>query len=258
MTDHSTAPELEGLGRYEFGWSDSDAAGATARRGLNEEVVRDISALKNEPRVDARAAAQGPASCSTRSRCRTWGADLSRHRLRQHQVLRALDREAGRRPGTTCPTTSRTPTTSSASPRPRSSGSSPASPRSTSPRSSTTRSARTSRSRASSSSTPTPALREHEDLFREYFGTVIPAGDNKFAALNTAVWSGGSFIYVPPGRARRHPAAGLLPHQHREHGPVRAHADHRRRGLVRALRRGLHGADLLERLAALARSSRSS
>src|SRR5476649_2876000 len=42
-------------------------------------------------------------------------------------------------------------------------------------------------------------LREHEDLFREYFGSVIPAGDNKFSALNTAVWSGGSFIYVPPG-----------------------------------------------------------
>jgi len=43
------------------------------------------------------------------------------------------------------------------------------------------------------------ALREHEDLFREYFGSVIPSGDNKFAALNTAVWSGGSFIYVPKG-----------------------------------------------------------
>ena len=42
-------------------------------------------------------------------------------------------------------------------------------------------------------------LREHEDLFREYFCSVIPAGDNKFAALNTAVWSGGSFIYVPKG-----------------------------------------------------------
>ena len=41
------------------------------------------------------------------------------------------------------------------------------------------------------------ALKEHEDIFKEYFATVIPAGDNKFAALNTAVWSGGSFIYVP-------------------------------------------------------------
>ncbi len=43
------------------------------------------------------------------------------------------------------------------------------------------------------------ALKEHEDLFKEYFGTIVPPEDNKFAALNTAVWSGGSFIYVPPG-----------------------------------------------------------
>lgn len=43
------------------------------------------------------------------------------------------------------------------------------------------------------------ALRDHPDLLREYFGTVIPPGDNTFAALNSAVWSGGSFIYVPPG-----------------------------------------------------------
>jgi Fe-S cluster assembly protein SufB len=43
------------------------------------------------------------------------------------------------------------------------------------------------------------ALREHEDIVKEYFGTIIPANDNKFAALNTAVWSGGSFIYVPKG-----------------------------------------------------------
>ena len=43
------------------------------------------------------------------------------------------------------------------------------------------------------------ALREYPDLVKRYFGSVIPANDNKFAALNTAVWSGGSFIYVPPG-----------------------------------------------------------
>src|SRR5438046_5371989 len=42
-------------------------------------------------------------------------------------------------------------------------------------------------------------LREHEDIVRKYFGKVIPQNDNKFAALNSAVWSGGSFIYVPPG-----------------------------------------------------------
>jgi len=43
------------------------------------------------------------------------------------------------------------------------------------------------------------ALREHPELFQEYFGTVVPLADNKFAALNSAVWSGGSFIYVPEG-----------------------------------------------------------
>ncbi len=43
------------------------------------------------------------------------------------------------------------------------------------------------------------AVREHPDIVRKYFGTVIPPNDNKFAALNSAVWSGGSFIYVPPG-----------------------------------------------------------
>ncbi len=42
-------------------------------------------------------------------------------------------------------------------------------------------------------------LRQYPDLFREYFGTVVPIEDNKFAALNSAVWSGGSFVYVPPG-----------------------------------------------------------
>ena len=42
-------------------------------------------------------------------------------------------------------------------------------------------------------------LREHEEIFKEYFGTIIPPSDNKFAALNSAVWSGGSFVYVPKG-----------------------------------------------------------
>ena len=42
-------------------------------------------------------------------------------------------------------------------------------------------------------------LREHEEIVREYFGTIVPSGDNRFAALNSAVWSGGSFIYIPKG-----------------------------------------------------------
>jgi Fe-S cluster assembly protein SufB len=43
------------------------------------------------------------------------------------------------------------------------------------------------------------ALKEHEDIFKKHFGKVIPPNDNKFAALNSAVWSGGSFVYVPEG-----------------------------------------------------------
>lgn len=45
------------------------------------------------------------------------------------------------------------------------------------------------------------ALREHPELFKQHFGTVVPPEDNKFAALNSAVWSGGSFIYIPEGVA---------------------------------------------------------
>ncbi len=43
------------------------------------------------------------------------------------------------------------------------------------------------------------AVKEHPELVKKYFGTIVPAGDNKFASLNSAVWSGGSFIYIPPG-----------------------------------------------------------
>src|SRR5947208_11786755 len=51
----------------------------------------------------------------------------------------------------------------------------------------------------------TDALKEHPEIFRKWFGKVIPTGDNKFSALNSAVFSGGSFIYVPPGVKVKHP-----------------------------------------------------
>ena len=93
-------------------------------------------------------------------------------------------------------------------------------------------------------------LRDTPDLVKEYFGTIIPPNDNKFAPEHRGVV--GRIVHLrPAGSGRRHPAAGVLPDQRREHGSVRADADHRRRGLVRALRRGLLRADLHERLAAL-------
>ena len=97
------------------------------------------------------------------------------------------------------------------------------------------------------------AVREHPDLLREYFSTIIPPTDNKFAALNSAVWSGGSFIYVPKGVEDRLPLAGLFPHQRGQHGPVRADADHRRRRRPGALRGRLHGPHVQHRKPALGR-----
>jgi Fe-S cluster assembly protein SufB len=52
---------------------------------------------------------------------------------------------------------------------------------------------------------PHRGLRDHPEIFRKWFGKVIPTGDNKFSALNSAVFSGGSFIYVPPGVKVKHP-----------------------------------------------------
>ncbi|TFB53700.1 Fe-S cluster assembly protein SufB, partial [Cryobacterium sp. Sr3] len=69
-------PELAGLGVYEFGWSDSDAAGASARRGISPEVVTDISNLKGEPEwmLQRRLKAL---ELFERKPMPTWGADLS-------------------------------------------------------------------------------------------------------------------------------------------------------------------------------------
>ena len=87
-------------------------------------------------------------------------------------------------------------------------------------------------------------LREHEDLVREYFATIIPPERQQARGAELRRVVGRLVRLRAAGRARRDAAAGLLPDQHRVDGPVRADADHRRRGLLRALRRGLHRADL--------------
>ena len=69
-------PELKGIGRYEFGWADSDAAGADAQRGLNEDIVRDISSKKNEPQWMLDLRLKG-LKLFRRKPMPTWGSDLS-------------------------------------------------------------------------------------------------------------------------------------------------------------------------------------
>src|SRR2546421_9871189 len=72
----TTQDQLEGLGTYKFGWADSDVAGASARRGLSEEVVRDISARKNEPEGMLEMRLKGLKNFG-RKPMPNWGADLT-------------------------------------------------------------------------------------------------------------------------------------------------------------------------------------
>ena len=249
------------MGDYKYGFSNDDSASNYA---LQERARASTSRRRPRRSRRTRTSRSGCSTCASRrtstsstARCPSGARDLSTIDFDNiYYYIKPTESQAKQLGGPARPT-SRTPGTAWASRRP-SASSSPASARSTRAKSSTTSCARTSRSRACIFLDMDSALREHPEIVREYFGTIIPHNDNKFAALNSAVWSGGSFIYVPAGREGRDAAAGVLPHQRREHGPVRAHADHRRRGRVRALRRGLHRADRTRPTRCTARSSRSS
>ncbi|TDQ45946.1 Fe-S cluster assembly protein SufB [Actinorugispora endophytica] len=188
-------PELEGLGTYEYGWADSDAAGASARRGLNEEVVRDISGKKSEPEW-MRDLRLKSLKLFGKKPMPAWGADLSNIDFDNIKYfVRSTEKQAAsweELPEDIKNTYDRLGI----------------------PEAEKQRLVAGVAAQYESEvvyhqiredleaqgviflDTDT-ALKEHPELFKEYFGTVIPAGDNKFAALNTAVWSGGSFIYVP-------------------------------------------------------------
>ena len=188
---------IQSIGAYNYGWHDSDDAGASARRGLDEEVVADISAKKNEPEwmLENRLKAL---SIFEKKPLPTWGADLSDIDFDNIKYfVRSTEQQA---------------TTWEALPE----DIKTTYDRLGIPEAEKQRLVAGVAAQYESEvvyhqirqdleekgviflDTDT-ALREHEELFREYFGTVIPAGDNKFAALNTAVWSGGSFVYVPKG-----------------------------------------------------------
>ncbi|WP_130013884.1 Fe-S cluster assembly protein SufB [Serinicoccus sediminis] len=190
-------PGLKDLGKYEYGWADRDEAGASARRGLSEAVVRDISDRKNEPEwmLDQRLKAL---RLFGKKPMPHWGADLSDIDFDNIKYfVKSTEKQATSWEDL------------------------PEDIRNTYDRLGIPE-AEKQRLVAGVAAqyesevvyhqiredleekgvlfldTDT-ALREHGDLFREYFGSVIPSGDNKFSALNTAVWSGGSFIYVPKG-----------------------------------------------------------
>ena len=193
----SDVDQLADLGRYEYGWHDPDAAGALAKRGLNEDVVREISALKNEPEWMLELRLKG-LRLFEKKPMPTWGADLSHIDFENIKYfVRSTEKQAtswDELPSDIKNTYDRLGI----------------------PEAEKQRLIAGVAAQYESEvvyhkiredleeqgviflDTDT-GLKEHEDLFREHFASVIPAGDNKFAALNTAVWSGGSFIYVPKG-----------------------------------------------------------
>ena len=189
--------QIDALGRYQFGWSDSDLAGSTARRGLNEDVVRNISALKNEPQWMLDLRLKG-LDLFNRKPMPTWGSDLSGIDFDNIKYfVRSTEKQAATWEDL------------------------PAEIKNTYDRLGIPEAEKQRLVSGVAAQYESEVvyhqiredleeqgvlfldtdtgLREHEDVFREYFGSVIPVGDNKFAALNTAVWSGGSFIYVPKG-----------------------------------------------------------
>lgn len=192
-----TTDALDELGRYEYGWHDPDSAGASARRGLNEEVVRDISAKKNEPEWMLDLRLKG-LRLFDRKPMPPWGSDLTGIDFDNIKYfVRSTEKQAA------------------------SWDDLPADIKATYDRLGIPEAEKQRLIAGVAAQYESEVvyhkirddleeqgvifldtdtgLREHEDIFREYFGTVIPVGDNKFAALNTAVWSGGSFIYVPKG-----------------------------------------------------------
>ena len=189
--------QIEQLSRYKFGWSDSDVAGAAAKRGLSEEVVRDISGKKGEPEWMLALRLKG-LRLFDRKPLPTWGADLADIDFENIKYfVRSTEKQAA--------TWDDLPEDIKAT-----------YDRLGIPEAEKQRLVSGVAAQYESEvvyhqiredleqqgvlflDTDT-ALREQPELFREYFTTVIPVGDNKFASLNTAVWSGGSFIYVPKG-----------------------------------------------------------
>ncbi len=188
---------LEALGKYRFGWHDADTAGASAKRGLSEAVVRDISARKNEPEWMLDRRLKG-LKLFERKPMPTWGADLGgidfdnikyfvKSTEKQAQTWEDLPEDIKNtydRLGIPDAEKQRLVAGVAA--------------QYESEVVYHKINEELERQGVIFLDTDT-GLKEHPELFEEYFGTVIPTGDNKFAALNTATWSGGSFIYVPKG-----------------------------------------------------------
>jgi Fe-S cluster assembly protein SufB len=188
---------IASIGNYNYGWHDADVAGETASRGLSEAKVREISALKNEPEWMLKTRLKS-LRLFEKKPMPWWGSDLSGIDFDNIKYfVRSTEKQATSwedLPEDIKSTYDRLGI----------------------PEAEKQRLVAGVAAQYESEvvyhqiqesleeqgviflDTDT-ALKEHPEIFEQYFGSVIPPGDNKFASLNTAVWSGGSFVYVPPG-----------------------------------------------------------
>jgi Fe-S cluster assembly protein SufB len=187
---------LEELGEYQYGFSDPDTFVFKSQKGLNEEVVRQISAMKGEPKwmLEFRLKAykhylQRPIP--------QWGADLSDLDLDDiYYYVKPTDQEG--RTWEDIPETIKNTFDKLGIPEAEQKYLSGVGAQYESEMIYHSVHEELAKKGVIFLSIE-EGLRQHPDIFREYFSTVIPIQDNKFAALNSAVWSGGSFVYIPPG-----------------------------------------------------------
>jgi Fe-S cluster assembly protein SufB len=196
MMAEKQAQFLEDLGQYKFGFSDPETFVFKSKRGLDEEVVRNISHMKAEPAWMLEFRLKALEHYRKRP-MPTWGADLSKLDLENiFYYIKPTEKDAGTWEDV------------------------PDAIKKTFDKLGVPDSERKFLAGLGAQYESEmvyhniqdhlakqgviflsieEGLKQHPDLFREYFGTVIPIEDNKFAALNSAVWSGGSFVYIPKG-----------------------------------------------------------
>jgi Fe-S cluster assembly protein SufB len=188
---------IDELKNYKYGWSDIDIIGSNSKRGLSKEIVAEISNLKNEPKwmLDLRLKSL---SLFEKKPMPNWGSNLSgidfnnikyyvkstEKQAKTWEELPAEIKNTYDKLG--IPQAERNRLVAGVAAQYESEV--------------VYHSIREDLEKQGVIFLDTDtALKEHEEIFKKYYGSVIPIGDNKFASLNSATWSGGSFIYVPKG-----------------------------------------------------------
>jgi Fe-S cluster assembly protein SufB len=196
MGTEQNAKFLNDLGEYQYGFKDPETYVFKSQKGLNEQVVRQISAMKGEPDWMLQFRLKALAHFQQRP-LPTWGADISKLDLDDIYYYVRPTNESGQS-WDDVPETIKNTFDKLGIPEAERKFLAGVGAQYESEMVYHNIQEHLAKQGVIFLSIE-EGLRQHPDLFRQYFGTVIPIEDNKFAALNSAVWSGGSFVYVPKG-----------------------------------------------------------